>query len=172
MLIELLPLVLTKSKACSTLRAVADGFQDLHSIRLTESLCPISPSGRAEAVLPVPTDQAEIVQDDQLELQEHCTADHTAATRVDDGQGLCSPARCRRWTVGLTLDSLKQTTLPFIPIRSSRDCVDGPGRESSKLTSSILQEHCDTDQTRHPCERWVGLVQPYALSQLNFRTYL
>ncbi len=33
----------------------------------------------------MPTDQAKIVQDDQLELQEHCNADHTAATRVDDG---------------------------------------------------------------------------------------
>ncbi len=55
--IELLPLVLTKGRACSTLCAVADGFQDFYSIRLTESLCPPSPSGRAEAV---PTDQAEM----------------------------------------------------------------------------------------------------------------
>ena len=32
----------------------------------------------------MPTDQAEIVQDDQLELQEHCNADQTAATRKND----------------------------------------------------------------------------------------
>jgi hypothetical protein len=57
----------------------------------------------------VPTDQAEIVREDQLELQEHCSADHTAATRVDDGQGLCSPARCRRWTSGLISDSLNES---------------------------------------------------------------
>ena len=105
MLIELLPLVLAKGKACSTLRACR-WILGLNSIRLTESLCPPSPSGRAETV---PTDQAEIVRDDQLELQEHCNADRTAATRVDDGQGLCSPARCRRWTSGLISDSLNES---------------------------------------------------------------
>ena len=57
----------------------------------------------------MPTDQVEIVRDDQLGLQEHCNADHTAATRVDDGQILCSPARCRRWTSGLISDSLDES---------------------------------------------------------------
>ena len=34
MLIILPPLVLTMGRACSAMRAVADGLQDLHSIRL------------------------------------------------------------------------------------------------------------------------------------------
>ena len=73
---------------------------------LNEPLCLSPPSGRVETVS---TDQAEIVRIDQLELQEHCNTDRTAATRVNDGQGLCSPARCRRWTSGLISDSLDES---------------------------------------------------------------
>jgi hypothetical protein len=135
--------VLTKGKACSTLRAVADGFQDLYSIRLTESLCPPSPSGRAEAV---PTDQAEIVRDDQLGLQEHCNSDHAAATRVDDGQGLCSPARCRRWTAGLTIDSLNEPLCPSSP--SGRvEAVSTDQAEIVREDQLELQEYCNADPT-------------------------
>ncbi len=107
---------------------------------LNEPLCPSSPSGRVEAVS---ADQAEIVREDQLELQEYCNADYTAATRVDDGQSLCSPARCRRWTSGLISDSLDESCCR--PSPSGR--VETPSTSLSNLTSLRSQEHCDADQT-------------------------
>ncbi len=143
-------------------------FWDLYSIRMTESLCPPSPSDRAETV---PTDQAEIVRDDQLELQEHCNADHTAATRVDDGRGLCSPARCRRWTAGLTVDSLNEPLCPSSP--SSRvGTVPTDQAEIVREDQLEPQEHCNADRTAAPrvgdvqgvcspacCRRWAsGLI--------------
>ncbi len=169
MLIELLPLVsVTKGRACSALRAVADGCWDLYSIRLTESLGPLSPSGRAETV---PTDQAELVRDDQLELQEHCNAGHTAATRIDERRGLCSPARCRRWTAGLTIDSINEPLCLSSP--SGRvGAVPTNRAEIVREDQLELQEHCNADRTAAPrvsdgqglcspacCRRWTsGLI--------------
>ncbi len=78
MLIELLPLVYEMGKTCAVLLAVSlNSWAYTRFVRrITWPFVPIQ-SSRA-----VPTDQAEIVRVDQLELQEHCNADRTAATRV------------------------------------------------------------------------------------------
>ena len=111
---------------------------------LNEPLCLSPPSGRL-GVETVSTDQAEIVRIDQLELQEHCNTDRTAATRVNDGQGLCSPARCRRWTSGLISDSLDESCCRPSPSVMSRLCRHSR-TSSSNLASKRSQEHCDADQ--------------------------
>ena len=76
-------------KTCAVLRAVTlNSWTDTRFVgRITLPFVPIQ-SSRA-----VPTDQAEIVREDQLGLQEHCIADRTAATRIGEGQGLFNPAR-------------------------------------------------------------------------------
>ena len=119
---------------------------DLNSIhsrfveRITWPFAPIQ-SSRA-----VPTDQAEIVRDDQLELQEHCNNEHAVATSLDDGRGLCSPARCRRWTAGLTIDSLNEPLCLSSP--SGRvGAVPTNRAEIVREDQLELQEHCNADQT-------------------------
>jgi hypothetical protein len=76
-------------KTCAVLRAVTlNSWTDTRFVgRITLPFVPIQ-SSRAE-----PTDQAEIVRVDQLELQEHCNADQTAATRECDEGKACSALR-------------------------------------------------------------------------------
>ena len=77
-------------KTCAVLRAVTVEFSWTYTRfvgRITWPFAPIHSS------LAVPTDQAEIVRVDQLELQEHCNADHTAATRECDEDKACSTLR-------------------------------------------------------------------------------
>ena len=80
-------------KTCAVLLAVTlNSWADSRFVGrfLDESLGHFVPiqSSRAE-----PTDQAEIVRVDQLELQEHCNADQTAATRECDEGKACSALR-------------------------------------------------------------------------------
>ena len=86
------------------------------------------------------------MRDDQLELQEHCNADHTAATRVNDGQGLCSPAHCRRWAAGLTIGSLNEP-LCLSPPSGRVETVSTDQAEIVRIDQLELQEHCNTDRT-------------------------
>ena len=112
--------------------------------RITWPFAPIQ-SSRA-----VPTDQAEIVRDDQLELQEHCNNEHAVATSVDDGRGLCSP---RAVVDGLQDLSLTRWTnhiaVRHHPVASSL-CRRARPR-SSDLTSLRSQGHCNADQIAATC---------------------
>ncbi len=141
--------------------------QVLHS--LNESLCHPSPSDRAEAV---PTDQAEIVRADSDQLECRSTEMPIILPPLVLTMGrACSALRS-------VVDGLQD----LHSIRWTNHSAIHPHPVESRLCRRTRLRIVQADQLdtagalqcwsgcRHPCERWAGLVQPCALSPLDFRT--